>query len=140
MRLAEWSDRSRHSLWFVPPVCTVVAAAAALFLVWLSELTDLQVTDLPLLFSAGVDGARAMLQAIAGSIITVAGVTFSITIVALQLTSTQLSARVLRNFMRDRSNQFVLGVFMGTFTYTLLVLRSILSEDESAAGLPWPAC
>jgi len=134
MHLAEWSDRIRHSLWFLPTICTVVAAAAALFLVWVSELTDLQATDLPLLFSAGVDGARAMLQAIAGSIITVAGVTFSITIVALQLTSTQFSPRVLRNFLRDRSNQLVLGVFMGTFTYTLLVLRSIRSEDESAAA------
>ena len=134
MRLAEWSDRIRHSLWFVPSVLTVVAAAAALLLVWVSERTDLQATNLPLVFSAGVDGARAMLQAIAGSIITVAGVIFSITIVALQLTSTQFSPRVLRNFLRDRSNQVVLGVFMATFTYTLLVLRSIRSEDESAAA------
>ena len=134
MRLAEWSDRIRHSLWFVPAVCTLLAAASALLLVWISDVTRLEATSLPLLFSAGVDGARAMLQAIAGSIITVAGVVFSITIVALQLTSTQFSPRVLRNFLRDRSNQLVLGVFMGTFTYALLVLRSIRSEDETAAA------
>jgi uncharacterized membrane protein len=134
MRFAEWSDRIRHSLWFIPAICTVVAAALALLLVWVSDLTDLQAVSLPLVFSAGVDGARAMLQAIAGSIITVAGVIFSITIVALQLTSTQFSPRVLRNFLSDRSNQLVLGVFMGTFTYTLLVLRSIRAEDESGAA------
>ncbi len=134
MRIAEWTDRVRHSLWFIPAIFTVVAAATALGLVWLSSATDLQATSLPFVFSAGVDGARAMLQAIAGSIITVAGVVFSITIVALQLTSTQFSPRVLRNFMRDRSNQVVLGVFMATFTYALLVLRSIRSEDESAAA------
>ncbi len=134
MRLAELTDRIRHSLWFVPTVCMVLAAVAALLLVWISDLTQLEATSLPLVFSAGVDGARAMLQAIAGSIITVAGVTFSITIVALQLTSTQFSPRVLRNFMSDRSNQLVLGVFMGTFTYTLLVLRSIRSEDDNASA------
>ena len=134
MRLAELTDRVRHSLWFVPSVCTVLAAVAAILLVWVSELTELEASTLPLIFSAGVDGARAMLQAIAGSIITVAGVTFSITIVALQLTSTQFSPRVLRNFMRDRSNQLVLGVFMGTFTYSLLVLRSIRSQDDNASA------
>ncbi|HSJ00427.1 MAG TPA: DUF2254 domain-containing protein [Patescibacteria group bacterium] len=134
MRLAEWTDRIRHSLWFVPTLCTLAAAALALLLIWVSEETDLDVTGLPLIFSAGVDGARAMLQAIAGSIITVAGVIFSITIVALQLTSTQFSPRVLRNFLRDRSNQIVLGVFVGTFIYTLLVLRSIRSQDADASA------
>jgi uncharacterized membrane protein len=134
MRLAEWTDRVRHSLWFVPTLCTIAAGALAILLIWVSELTDLEATGLPLVFSAGVDGARAMLQAIAGSIITVAGVIFSITIVALQLTSTQFSPRVLRNFLRDRSNQFVLGVFVGTFIYTLLVLRSIRSQDEDVAA------
>lgn len=134
MRLAEWADRVRHSLWFIPTLSTVGAAAAALILIWVSSETDVEATNLPLLFSAGVDGARAMLQAIAGSIITVAGVVFSITIVALQLTSTQFSPRVLRNFLRDRSTQLVLGAFMGTFTYALLVLRSIRSEDQSAAA------
>jgi uncharacterized membrane protein len=111
-----------------------MAAIAAILLVWVSDVTELEASHLPVVFSAGVDGARAMLQAIAGSIITVAGVTFSITIVALQLTSTQFSPRVLRNFMRDRSNQVVLAVFMGTFTYTLLVLRSIRSQDDNASA------
>ena len=134
MRLAEWTDRIRHSLWFVPTICTIVASGLALLLIWVSELTDPNATDLPLIFSAGVDGARAMLQAIAGSIITVAGVIFSITIVALQLTSTQFSPRVLRNFLSDRSNQIVLGVFVGTFIYTLLVLRSIRSQDDDVSA------
>lgn len=56
---------------------------------------------------------------------TVAGVVFSITIVALALASTQYSSRVLRNFMRDRANQVVLGVFVGVYLYCLVVLRTI---------------
>lgn len=71
-----------------------------------------------------------MLSSIASSMITVAGVTFSITIVALSQASSQFSSRILRNFMRDRANQVVLGIFLGVFTYCLLVLRAIRGGDE----------
>ena len=64
--------------------------------------------------------------------ITVAGVTFSITIVALALASSQYTSRILRNFMRDRTNQTVLGVFVGVFAYCLVVLRTIRGGDEVA--------
>ena len=63
----------------------------------------------------------------------VAGVAFSITMVVLSLTSGQYGPRLLGNFMRDRGNQFVLGSFIGTFIYCLLVLRTIRSADEAAA-------
>jgi uncharacterized membrane protein len=77
-------------------------------------------------------GARGMLSAIAGSIITVAGVAFSIIIVALTLASSQYTPRILRNFMRDKGNQSVLGVFLGVFAYCLVVLRTIRGGDEGA--------
>lgn len=64
--------------------------------------------------------------------ITVAGVTFSITVVALALASGQYTSRILRNFMRDRANQAVLGVFVGVFAYCLVVLRTIRSGEEGA--------
>jgi uncharacterized membrane protein len=71
-----------------------------------------------------------MLATIAGSIITVAGVTFSITVVAVAQASTQYTPRILRNFMRDRPNQIVLGVLAGVFVYCLVVLRTIRGSDE----------
>jgi uncharacterized membrane protein len=83
-----------------------------------------------LLFGASAAGSRGLLTAVASSMITVAGVVFSITIVALSLTSSQYTSRVLRNFMRDRSNQTVLGVFVGIFAYCLVVLRTIRGGDE----------
>lgn len=73
-----------------------------------------------------------MLSAIAGSMITVAGVVFSINIVALSLASSQYTSRVLRSFIRDRMNQAVLGVFVGIFAYCLVVLRTIRGGDEGA--------
>jgi uncharacterized membrane protein len=64
--------------------------------------------------------------------ITVAGVVFSITLVAISLTSSQYTSRVIRNFMRNRVNQVVLGVFVGIFAYCLVVLRTIRGGDEGA--------
>jgi uncharacterized membrane protein len=84
----------------------------------------------PRLFGAGAEGSRGMLSAIATSMVTVAGVVFSITMVTLSLTSTQYSPRVLRNFMRDSPTQVVLGVFVGIFAYCLMVLRTIRGGDE----------
>jgi uncharacterized membrane protein len=79
---------------------------------------------------AGPEGTRAVLAAIAGSMITVTGVVFSVTIVALSLASSQFGPRLLHNFMRDRGNQLVLGVLVGTFLYSLLVLRSVGPEGS----------
>ena len=71
------------------------------------------------IYSGGAEGARAVLSVIASSMITVAGVVFSITIVALTLASSQFGPRLLRNFMRDTANQVVLGTFIATFLYCL---------------------
>lgn len=70
--------------------------------------------------SVSPEGARALLTTVAGSTITVTGVVFSITIVALTLASTQFGPWMLRNFMRDRGNQLVMGVFIATFIYSLV--------------------
>lgn len=84
-------------------------------------------------YAGGADGARALLSTVAGSMVTVAGLGFSITIVALVLASTQFGPRLLTLFMRDSTSQVILGTFAGTFTYCVLVLRSIRSADEGGA-------
>ena len=80
------------------------------------------------LYGGGESGARALLGAIASSTIGVAGTVFSITVAALTLASSQMGPRLLRNFMRDRGNQLTLGVFLGTFSYALIVLRTVRGE------------
>lgn len=128
--------RVRSSLWFVPGVIVLAAVALAGALIEVSSRIEGDVLRrFPRLFGAGASGSRGMLTAIAGSMITVAGVVFSITLVALSLASSQYSSRVLRNFMSDRTNQTVLGVFVGIFAYCLVVLRTI-REEESSAFVP----
>jgi uncharacterized membrane protein len=131
MSLQRLAFRLRNSLWFIPGLWVIGAGMLALVMTWLDSVTPDLDRGLPLVFGGGPDGARSVLSSIAGSTITVAGVTFSITIVALQLASSQFSPRVLRDFMRDRVSQSVLGSFIGAFFYALLVLRSIRSADES---------
>jgi uncharacterized membrane protein len=130
---ALWS-RLRESLWFVPALIVLAAIGLAVSLVELSAAVGdpAALARWPRVFGVGADGSRSMLSAIATSMITVAGVTFSITTVAVTQVSTQYSPRVLRNFMRDRVNQSVLGVFVGIFVYCLVVLRTIRGGDEGA--------
>lgn len=132
-KLRNWWHNTRSSFWFVPAVIVLGAVGLASVLIAVDASLNLNVvTRWPLLFGAGADGARGLLTAVAGSMITVAGVVFSITIVALSLTSSQYTSRVLRNFMRDRNYQVVLGVFLGIFAYCLVVLRVIRGGDEGA--------
>ena len=84
------------------------------------------------LYAGGEAGARALLGAIATSTIGVAGTTFSITVAALSLASGQMGPRLLRNFIRDAGNQVALGVFLGTFAYALIVLRTVRSVEEGS--------
>lgn len=123
--------RLSSGLWFVPATMVFAAIALAIGLVRLEGAFDVDLDERwPNLFGAGEDGSRAMLTAIASSTITVAGVLFSVTIVALSLAASQYSPRVLRTFTSDRPTQVVLGVFVGIFAYCLVVLRTIRGGDE----------
>jgi len=125
-------DRIRSSFWFLP----AVMASGAMVLAFATVALDTPVTDWlarnwGLTYTGGAAGASALLGAIAGSMITIAGVVFSMTLVALSLASSQLGPRLLRNFMRDTTTQVVLGTFVATFLYCLLVLRTIRRAEES---------
>ena len=134
MPLRKYWTTVRDSLWFIPALWVIASAILAFGMITIDRRTPEFAASFPLVFGGGAEGARGLLSSIAGSMITVAGVTFSITIVALQLASSQLSPRVLRNFMSDRSSQVVLGAFIGAFTYSILVLRSIRSEQDGIAA------
>ena len=131
-RLLKYWDRLRSSFWFLPSTMALSAVGLAFAIV---AVDDLMADEMPQMLSwvytGGADGASLMLSTIAGSMITIAGVVFSMTLVALTLASSQLGPRLLRNFMRDTINQLVIGTFVSTFVYCLLVLRTIRRADET---------
>ena len=122
----------RYSYWLIPSVMALAALGLSFGLLELDRAeSGGLVSELAWVYAGGSDGAREVLSVISGSMITVAGVVFSITMVALTLASSQFGPRVLRNFMQDRGSQFVLGTFIATLVFSLMVLRTIEGGDES---------
>jgi uncharacterized membrane protein len=131
MRLRALWDSMRGTYWAVPSSMATAAVLAALIMIDVDRaLTADLLNRLTWVYTGGAEGARAVLSTIAASMITVAGVAFSITIVALTLASQQFGPRLLRNFLRDLGNQITLGTFIATYLYCLLVLRTVRGTDD----------
>ncbi|WP_434926286.1 DUF2254 domain-containing protein [Shewanella sp. HL-SH2] len=131
-----WGDL-RSSFWFMPSLMVTVSMTLAVMLIeaesaglnqWLSQW--------PQLFGVGAEGARQMLSTLAGSMMTVMGITFSMTLLALVLASGQYTSRILRNFMRNSVTQATLGVFASIFAYCLIVLRTIRGSSGGDEFVP----
>ncbi len=137
MQFQDWWQRTRSSFWFVPLLCLAAAFLLAQGMVALDRLLpdDLSSPWFQWIYGVGIDGSRSMLSAIGTSMLAVAATSFSITISVVVTASSTYGPRLVGNFMSDRGNQTVLGVFAATFLYSLLVLRTIVTEDEQN-GLP----
>lgn len=126
-------ENLRVSLWLTPSLFIGGAIAFALGLAAfdnaLGETAEGE--ELLLIFSGGPESARAVLSAIATSILSLTALVFSITVLVLQLTSSQYSSRALRTFLRDRTSKVTMGVFLGTFTFALLGLRAVRGGSEN---------
>ena len=130
------ADAIRASYWFIPAVMSLLAVAAS----FLATTVDIHLgpdwlEGIGWLHANKPAGARVVLSTIAGSMITVAGVVFSITIATVSYASAQYGPHLLTSFLRDRGNQFALGTFIATFIYCLLVIRTIRGADEASFGL-----
>lgn len=129
LRLTRLAERLGMSYWLVPGACV----AAAIGLSFLAQQIDSRLSnDLQAwyLFRGGPESARAVFSSVASSMMTFAGLVFSVTILVLQQASNQYSPRVLRTFLRDRKSQLALGIFLGTFVYALLGLRNVWGSSE----------
>ena len=136
-RFLQLMDALRTGFWFVPSMMLLLAALLALGLLYVDQRFDPGMkSSIAWAYSGGPEGARSLLSTIAGSMITAASVTFSLASVALSIASQQYGSRVLRNFMRDRVTQVLLGTFVSTFLYSVLVVRVIRGSDFSGGFVP----
>ncbi len=157
-RCAVLSDAIRTRLWPLPTAAVVVAVASGIGLTQLDSGIDgqLPAAVTAYLFGGDADAARSVLSAVAGSLITVTSLTFSLTVVTPQLASSQFSPRLLRTFRGDRFVQGTLALFLahlvreiGVETMarnvhtqaraTLLRVLPKLDGDPPAVGVPVPA-
>lgn len=127
-------DKLKGSYWFFPALMAIMAAVLAIVFVQLDTIIPSTFFgNNPFFYATQPDGARAILGAIAGSMIGVAGTVFSVTMAAVVFASSSYGPRLLTNFMNDRGNQITLGTFVATFVYSILVLRSVRNGSEEDA-------
>lgn len=128
-------DETRTRLWPLPVVALVSAVALGIALPRLDAALadDLSPAVAAYLFGGGAGAARTVLSAIATSLITVTSLTFSLTVLTLQLASSQYSPRLLRTFTRDRFVHRTLALFLGSFVYALTVLRTVRTPEGGGA-------
>ncbi|MBA4155932.1 MAG: DUF2254 domain-containing protein [Gemmatimonadetes bacterium] len=130
--LKAWWQELRSQILFIPGLLVFFGMGLAVAMVEIDRSVGAEpIRGIPWLFGGGASGARDVLATIATAMAQLAGITFSVTIVALALRSQQFGPRLLRNFTRDTANQVVLGTFLGTFVYALLVLRSVRDLEDA---------
>jgi uncharacterized membrane protein len=131
LRLSDLAERFRASLFLVPSIAVLSAIVAAAVMIGIDRRLDDQGSDLPLALTSTVESARVMLSVIAGATITFAAIAFSVSLLIIQQASSQYSPRVVHTLFRDPFNKRVMGLVVGTFTYCLVVLRSVRTSAES---------
>jgi uncharacterized membrane protein len=131
VRLRSIVERLRSSLFFVPMSAVVAAAVLGLGLLAVDRRVDITLAELPFGFTSTVESARTLLGAIAAATISFAGIAFSVSLLILQLASSQYSPRVVHALFRDPFNKRVMALVVGTFTYCIVVLRSVRSALEA---------
>ncbi len=128
-------DHLRSALWVMPTLSVVFFLVAGAVLSHVSIADDSPIRWL--VFQGTPEDARQMLIVVSSTMITVTGLVFALTIIALQIASNQYSPRLLRNFMRDRGTQFVLSVFVGAFAYSTAGLHTVgVQNPDVAAFMP----
>lgn len=121
-----------QGFWFVPGFITALFGALSVSIIAIDRAAGPR--GVAGAFDGDATAARSILSTIAGSLITVAGLAFTLTVITLQLVSSQFTPRALRNFLGDRINQVTAGSFVGIFLYCLLVLRSVRTSAGDAEG------
>ena len=128
---ARWRDLL-DGFWFVPGLIALVGPVLAFLCLQIDHRVGS--THLPFLFTGNATAASTLLSAIAGAVMAVLGLVFSITIVTLQLVTSQFTPRALRGFLADRMTQGVAGSFLGLFAYALFVLTAVHDPAQTGPG------
>ena len=128
-RLAYLRDKLDTSIWFIPLSLCIASTLLSIVMLWFDRH---YANTLPILLTYGRDlnSARQILSVVAGSTISVGGVAFSVTMVALTLTSGQYGPKMLRNFLEHKTSKVTLGMFLATFVYALISLTGIRADDQ----------
>jgi uncharacterized membrane protein len=127
-------DHVRSSLWFVPVACVLAGVGLSFATLWVDDAFDHGL--IPQAFTGGPDAALVILSAVATSMVSLAALVLTITMVVVQLAMGQFSPRIVQTFLRDKPSQIAVGLFIATFVHAMIALREVQFDDGgSVPGL-----
>ena len=122
----------RQSLWFVPVMCVLVGVVSSFVVLWIDGLFDYKLV--PRWMTGGPDAALAILSSIATSMVSLAALVLTITMVVVQLAMGQFSPRIVQTILKDKPSQLAIGVFVGTFAFAMIAMRDVLVGSSGTSG------
>jgi uncharacterized membrane protein len=128
------------SMFFSPMVAIFGAIVLGIVMTYVDFYLTEQGVEPPTYLTTNVSSARSILSTIAGATISFAGTAFSVSLLVIQLASSQYSPRIVHTLFKDPFNRRIMALVMGTFTYCLVVMRSVgessMGDDEEASVVP----
>jgi uncharacterized membrane protein len=134
MRVSKLLIHLRSSLWFVPVLCVLAGALLAFGTIALDRLFDYEA--IPKGLVGGPDAATAILATIAASMVSLAALVLTITMVVVQLAMGQFSPRIVQRVLRDKPSQLAIGLFVATFVFAILALREVTNRGDGTGRVP----
>lgn len=123
----------RSSLWFIPVLCVVGGLVLSFGTVAIDRVFDYEL--IPRTLTGGPDGALAILETIAASMVSLTALVLTITMVVVQLAMGQFSPRIVQTFLRDKPSQFAIGLFVATFAHAMVAMREVGTDEDKVPGL-----
>jgi uncharacterized membrane protein len=127
MLVHRFARHIQSSLWFVPVVCVIAGAVLSFGTIWLDQAFNYELV--PEWLSGGPDAAVAILSTVAASMVSLAALVLTITMVVVQLAMGQFSPRIVQTILRDKPSQIAVGLFVATFVHAMLALREVSFDD-----------
>ena len=127
------ADNVRESLWFVPVVCVLAGIGLSFATLWVDAQFDNNL--IPRSFTGGPSAALSILASVATSMVSLAALVLTITMVVVQLAMGQFSPRIVQTILKDKPSQLAIGIFVGTFAYAMLAMRDVaITGGPDGAG------
>jgi len=117
----------RSTLWFIPVMCVLAGVVLSIGTITIDRLTGFDL--IPRWMTGGPDAALGILTTIALSMVSLATLVLTITMVVVQLAMGQFSPRIVQTFLRDKPSQLAIGLFVATFAHAMLSMREVQFED-----------
>lgn len=128
MSIAKSFSRLSRGLWFVPLACVLAGVGLSLGTIAIDRAFDYELV--PRTISGGPDAAMEILGTVAASMVSLAALVLTITMVVVQLAMGQFSPRIVQRILEDKPSQLAIGIFVGTFAHSMLALREVQTEGE----------